>query len=76
MLINKFSFSLPSAEGKPKYFSMQILVIDFPRIKKEGGERLNEFIKKPTLIGLDFLEYNKLKLLIDLIDNVAYLEDL
>ncbi len=74
LLINKFSFSLKDSEGKPNRLSMPVLVVDVPRIRKEGLEKLNNATRIPTLIGIDFLQHNDFSLFVDVNKDVAYLE--
>ena len=74
LLINNFIFSLRDSKGNPNSFSMTILVVDVPRIRKESQEALNNAATIPTLIGLDFLENNNLDLFISTNKNTAYLE--
>lgn len=75
LLINNFPFSLHSNEEESKKFSMPILVVDVPKIRNMSKDFLNNATRIPTLIGIDFLEHTKLKLFIDIKNNIAHLED-
>lgn len=74
LLINKFAFSIRYLDGKPNNFDMPFLVADVPRLRNEGQEKLNNATRIPTLLGMDFLEFNNFNLFVSLNKNVAYLE--
>ncbi len=76
LLINNFQMVLHSKDKRRKNLNFPITVIDVPKLNKFGGNVLNNALTLPTLIGLDFLEINKLKLFIDINNHLAYLEEI
>lgn len=73
--LDNFQINLHSTENERKVFEFPIVVIDIPTLRKFGQDALNNSLTLPTLIGVDFLESNKLRLFIDVVNNSAYLED-
>ena len=74
LAIKNFQISLHSTENQRASFKFPIVVIDVPTLHKRGPDAINSTLTLPSLIGLDFLEVNKLQLFIDLNNNEAYLE--
>ena len=73
--INKFLARIKSLDSKSKKLEFPITVIDFPTLNKLDAKTKNNAFKMPTIIGLDFLEFNKLSLFVDVKRGVAFLED-
>lgn len=73
--MKKFLIVLKSEEGKSKEFSIPLIVVDVPTLRNMGQDILNHAFNISTLIGMDFLEANGLKLFVDIKGNNAYLED-
>ena len=75
LLINNFKITLHSNNNERKEFSFPVVAVDVPTLRKFGEDALNQASMLPTLIGLDFLKLNNLKLFVDLQNNIAYLEE-
>ncbi len=74
LIMNKFMFSIRDSDGNPNNFEKPFLVADVPKLRKEGQEKLNNATRIPTLIGMDFLEFNGFDLFVSVNKNIAYLE--
>jgi len=73
--INKFKLVLKSLEGSSKNIEMKVITPNVPRLRKEAQKEFENALNLPSIIGLDFLENNRLKLLVNLPESIAYLED-
>jgi len=73
--INKFSIRIKSEDDSSKLLEFPIDVVDFPTLNKLDEKTKAHSFTMPTLLGLDFLEINKLSLFIDCKNNIAFLED-
>jgi hypothetical protein len=73
--MKKFLIAIRSEDGGHKVFSVPLIVVDVPALRGMGQSILEHAYNLPTLIGMDFLEKNGLKLFIDVKNNIAYLED-
>lgn len=73
--LEDFQITLHSAENSRKNLKFPIILVDVPTLRKFGEDALNNALTIPTLIGLDFLEMNNMKLFIDIKNDIAYLED-
>ena len=62
--IGNFLVALKSADGN-----------DVPSLRNGDQNTFNHALTLPTLIGMDFLEKNRLKLVVNLPENESYLED-
>ncbi len=75
LLVEKFIIVIKSEDGTSKNLSIQVSIPNVPLLRKTDQNMLKHAFTLPTIIGLDFLEFNNLKLFIDIIKNVAYLEN-
>lgn len=73
--IDSFDLSIRSEENKLKHLKMPIVIPDIPSIRKMSQSILDHARTIPTLIGMDFLEINNLKLFVNVNQNSAYFED-
>lgn len=73
--LENFQISLHSTENQRKVLIFPIVIVDVPTLRKFGEDALNNALTLPTLIGIDFLESNKLKLFVDVSSNLAYSEE-
>lgn len=73
--LQNFQLTLHSTENERKNLKFPIVLVDVPTLRKFGEEALSNALTIPTLMGLDFLETNNLKLFINIKNNTAYLED-
>ena len=73
--LGDFQIALHSKENQRINLKFPIVVVDVPTLRKFGEDALNSALTLPTLIGLDFLDANNLKLFIDIKNNIAYLEE-
>ena len=73
--IGNFLVAIKSAEGNSKYLDISLVVPDVPSLRNGDQNTFNHALTLPTLIGMDFLEKNRLKLVVNLPENESYLED-
>ncbi len=73
--IQQFPLVIRSNENTSKELKINVVVPNVPEMRKRDKNTLNHSLMLPTLIGLDFLEVNHLKMHINLSQNEAYLED-
>lgn len=72
--IKKFIFTLRSEDNTIKYVEMPVHVVDISLLKNMSQEVQNSTMRIPTIIGLDFLRFTGLKLVIDLKNHSSFLE--
>jgi hypothetical protein len=73
--IEKFKLLIRANGGTFKELFTDIVIPDVPSLRNGDNNTFNHALILPSLIGLDFLEINKLSLFIDLNNNLAFLED-
>lgn len=73
--IRKFLLAIRSDNNESLEIKIETNVVDITKLRKYGKEINDHAFKIQTIIGLDFLEENKLKLFVDLTNNTAYLEN-
>lgn len=73
--IEKFQIVIRSTEGDSKTLLTPIIVPDVPSLRNGDRNTFNHALTLPSLIGIDFLEINKLKLFVDIDKDCAFLED-
>jgi predicted aspartyl protease len=75
LFMKSFVIAMKSDDGKINRKDISVIVTDVPTLNKFGQSILEHAFMMPTLIGMDFLEKNGLKLFVDVKGNIAYLED-
>lgn len=73
--IDKFLMVLRSIDGNSRNIEMPLIVPNMPVLRKGDTNTFNHALTLPSLIGLNFLEMNKMKLVVDISKGIAYLED-
>lgn len=71
-VLDNFKFYIKSSDGKIKYFQIPIHIVNVKGLNKEAQENA---YKIPSLIGMDFLKNQSLKLVADFKNNSFYLEE-
>lgn len=74
--IHKFPFAIMSHDDKIKEFVVSTVIPNVPEIRKGDENTFKHSLTLPSLIGIDFLEKNNLKLFVDIVGKQAYLEDI
>ena len=74
--LEKFVFIIKSRDGKIKNVEMPVNLVDIYELNKQPADVRDHAYKIDSVIGLDFLRNLNLKLVIELKNNVAYLEEL
>ena len=74
--IEKFVFVIKSRDGQIKKIEMPVNTIDIYELNKQPADVRDHAYKIESVIGLDFLRNLNLKLVIDLKNNTAYLEEI
>jgi len=74
--ISQFKFLIKSADNQIKSLEMPTDIVDIIALNTLGRDHVIQAYQIPTIIGLDFLRVNKLKLVIDFEGDSAYLEDI
>lgn len=73
--IEKFDFIIKSRDGQLKCVEMPVNIIDTCELNKQPRDIQEHAYKIESVIGLDFLRNLNLKLVIDIKNNEAYLEE-
>jgi hypothetical protein len=73
--IKSFKFALKSEDNNIKYLEMPVNVVDIAALKSMHQDFQNNALQIPTIIGMDFLRFSKMKLFVDLASHKAKLEE-
>jgi hypothetical protein len=74
-LLKNFKFLIKSNDGKIKYLEMPVHVVDISALQKLSQEMQENAFKVPTVIGLDFLRAQNMKLVVDFKNDSSYFEE-
>ncbi|MBU3907551.1 MAG: hypothetical protein KKA64_04860 [Nanoarchaeota archaeon] len=74
--VDKFKFIIKSSEGKMKSIEMPVYVVDIPALNNLSQEMKLSAYQIDTIIGLDFLISQKMKLVVDFNNNLSYFEEI
>lgn len=74
--LDKFEFIIKSPEGKTKSIEMPVYVVDIPALNNLSQEMKLSAYQIDTIIGLDFLISQKMRLIADFKNNTAYFEEI
>ena len=74
--LDNFRFIIKSPEGKTKSIEMPVYVVDIPALNNLSQEMRLSAYQIDTIIGLDFLISQKMKLIVNFKNNMAYFEEI
>lgn len=74
--LNKFKFIIKSSEGKTKSIEMPVYLVDIPALNNLSQEMRLGAYQIDTIIGLDFLISQKMKLIVNFNKDIAYFEEI
>ncbi|MEI6731282.1 MAG: hypothetical protein WCK90_01235 [archaeon] len=72
--VRSFSLALKSRDNTIKRIDMPLSVVDINALRSMPQEFKENVYRIPTIIGLDFLKFSRMKLMVDLASNIAFLE--
>ena len=74
--VDKFKFIIKSSEGKMKSIEMPVYIIDISALNNLNQEMKLSAYQIDTIIGLDFLISQKMKLVVNFNENLSYFEEI
>ena len=74
--LNKFKFYIKSKENKIKSIEMPVYAVDVSTLSSLNKDMVENIYRIPSIIGLDFLEKNNLKMIVNFKDNKSYFEEI
>ncbi len=75
--LNNFKFYIKSSDGQIKIIEMPVHIIDLSALNKLSQEMKENAFKVPSIIGIDFLRIQKLKMVINFEgENSSYFEEI
>ncbi len=74
--LNNFKFIIKSSEGKTKSIEMPVYVVDIPALNNLSQEMKISAYRIDSIIGLDFLISQKMKMVVDFNNNLSYFEEI
>ncbi len=75
-ILKKFKFYLKSEDGKIKHIEMPVCVVDLGALNKMNKDFVENAYRVPSIIGLDFLRSQKMKLIVDFENGSSSLEEI
>ncbi|MDD5012412.1 MAG: hypothetical protein PHQ66_02075 [Candidatus Nanoarchaeia archaeon] len=76
-ILHNFKFNIKSPDNKTRLVEMPVHVVDITALKKMNKDLIDNAFKVPSVIGIDFLRSQKLKMIVDFEnDSSSYLEEL
>jgi hypothetical protein len=75
-ILPNFKFNIRSPENKTKTIEMPVHVVDITSLKKMNRDMIDNAFKVPSVIGLDFLRSQKLRMVVNFKDDSSYFEEI